>query len=37
MRWATYWRYVEACHQADQQTLAILISGTETMLGRSIA
>ncbi|ANY85147.1 hypothetical protein BB934_43915 (plasmid) [Microvirga ossetica] len=37
MRWATYWRYVEACHQADRQTLAFLISSTEKMLGRSIA
>jgi hypothetical protein len=37
MRWATYWRHVEACHQADQQTLAFLISSTKKMLGRSIA
>jgi hypothetical protein len=36
MRWATYWRHVESCHQADQQTLAFLISSTERMLGRSI-
>jgi hypothetical protein len=35
MRWATYWRHVEACHQADQQTLAFLISSTEKMLGKS--
>jgi hypothetical protein len=36
MRWATYWRHVEACHQADGQTLDFLISDTEKMLGRSI-
>jgi hypothetical protein len=37
MRWATYWRHVEACHQADQQMLTFLISRTQKMLGRSIA
>jgi hypothetical protein len=37
MRWATYWRHMEACHLADQQTLAFLISSTNRMLGRSIA
>jgi hypothetical protein len=37
MRWATYWRHMDACYQADQQTLAFLIARTEKMLGRSIA
>jgi hypothetical protein len=36
MRWATYWRHMEACYQADQQTLRFLISSTEKMLGRPI-
>jgi len=36
MRWATYWRHIEACHKADQQTLSFLISSTEKMLGRPI-
>jgi hypothetical protein len=36
MRWATYWQHVDACHQADRETLAFLISSAEKMLGMSI-
>ncbi len=36
MRWATYWRYVDACQQAERQTLEFLTAGAEKILGRPI-
>jgi hypothetical protein len=36
MRWATYWRRVGACHQADAQTLKFLIADAERILGRCL-
>lgn len=37
MRWATYWRHVDACRQAEQQTLGFLMASAEKILGRPIA
>jgi hypothetical protein len=34
MRWATYWRNVEACQEADGQVLKFLVGDAEKILGR---
>jgi hypothetical protein len=36
MRWATYWRHVDACQQAERQTLKFLAASTEKILRRSV-
>jgi len=36
MRWATYWRHVNACPKADGQTLRFLVADAEKLLGRRI-
>ncbi|PVE25462.1 hypothetical protein DC522_06080 [Microvirga sp. KLBC 81] len=36
MRWATYWRHVDACQQAERQTLGFLVQSTGKILGRLI-
>jgi hypothetical protein len=36
MRWATYWRHVEACQKADEQTLKFLVADAEKLLGERI-
>ncbi len=37
MRWATYWRHVDACQQAERQTLEFLAAGAEKILGRPVS
>jgi hypothetical protein len=37
MRWATYWRHVEACRKADGQVLKFLVGDAERILGRRFA
>jgi hypothetical protein len=36
MRWATYWRHVEACQGAEGMMLRFLVADTEKFLGRHI-
>ncbi len=37
MRWVTYWRHVDACQQAERQTLKFLAASAEKILGRRIS
>jgi hypothetical protein len=37
MRWATYWRHVEACHQVEREMLKFLVADGEKILGRRIS
>jgi hypothetical protein len=32
MRWATYWRHVEACHKTEQDMLRFLVTDSEKVL-----
>lgn len=36
MRWATYWRHVEACRKADGQVLKFLVGDAEKILARRL-
>jgi hypothetical protein len=36
MRWATYWRHVDACQKAEGQTLELLVADAERILGRRL-
>ncbi len=36
MRWATYWRHVEACQRTEGTMLKFLVADTEKFLGRHI-
>ncbi|MFC4174166.1 hypothetical protein ACFOYU_19305 [Microvirga sp. GCM10011540] len=35
MRWATYWRHIDACQKAEGQMLKFLLADTEKILGRA--
>jgi hypothetical protein len=35
MRWATYWRHVAACTEAERQTLVFLARGVEKLAERA--
>jgi hypothetical protein len=37
VRWATYWRHVDACHRADEEVLEFLIADTRKTRGRRSA